>query len=420
MAALAFRLFGGSSTNSSSAPQPAATKPTPTPKPTPAPTKSTPTLSLGVAKSAPRTSQILPSVKCSECNQAVALEALGDHVCSKTGTTAGEKKTNSFVNRGATAPLTKEKPRPRSPKKGQGPQQRPPPSPLKESYTAPNSKPPPPPVTSAPPPPAPPPVVAAPPPKPVTPVEPPQPVVPVQSVAPLQPVKSRPLKAPTPPPQAPIQRAPSIPRPLSNPRRTPEPPVRAPSTGPSPTPSQLTRGPSSTSSHSSRHKSNSETPYFTDLSSPQDPQRPMIEPLSPDPGRMAANMLSLHGFPVPDTKVGGDAGMAGVGRRGFAAAAQAALFAQLTPPQGGGPPSRLGTPSFYGPGPQRTPSPNLPFPHRVPSTHLHNGPPRVNSPQINPYMQPNPASGSSNPYLAPNEQGRGVFFSIFVLISPLV
>ena len=33
-----------------------------------------------------------------------------------------------------------------------------------------------------------------------------------------------------------------------------------------------------------------------------------------------------------DTKIGGEAGMAGVGRRGFAAAARAAMFAASRPP----------------------------------------------------------------------------------------
>ncbi|KAF5373742.1 hypothetical protein D9758_000703 [Tetrapyrgos nigripes] len=38
--------------------------------------------------------------------------------------------------------------------------------------------------------------------------------------------------------------------------------------------------------------------------------------------------LQQHGRAEPDTKIGGEAGMAGVGRRGFAAAAQAAMFIQ--------------------------------------------------------------------------------------------
>lgn len=38
-----------------------------------------------------------------------------------------------------------------------------------------------------------------------------------------------------------------------------------------------------------------------------------------------------------DTKIGGEAGMAGVGRRGFAAAARAAMFAQHPPFVAGGP-----------------------------------------------------------------------------------
>lgn len=46
--------------------------------------------------------------------------------------------------------------------------------------------------------------------------------------------------------------------------------------------------------------------------------------------------------PAPDTKIGGEAGMAGVGRRGFHAAAAAAMFTVTTnrphgPPQQGPP-----------------------------------------------------------------------------------
>ena len=38
----------------------------------------------------------------------------------------------------------------------------------------------------------------------------------------------------------------------------------------------------------------------------------------------------FQSIPEPDTKIGGEAGMAGVGRRGFQAVARAALF--MTPP----------------------------------------------------------------------------------------
>ncbi|KAK7054700.1 hypothetical protein VNI00_003163 [Paramarasmius palmivorus] len=49
---------------------------------------------------------------------------------------------------------------------------------------------------------------------------------------------------------------------------------------------------------------------------PRSPQTPVPHPLS----------MSVPRSPEPDTVIGGEAGMAGVGRRGFAAAAQAALF----------------------------------------------------------------------------------------------
>ncbi|KAG6814910.1 hypothetical protein H0H93_011780, partial [Arthromyces matolae] len=51
----------------------------------------------------------------------------------------------------------------------------------------------------------------------------------------------------------------------------------------------------------------------------REPQRP---PLVPNRGVSPTS----HPYPEPDTKIGGEAGMAGVGRRGFAAAARAAMF----------------------------------------------------------------------------------------------
>ncbi|KAG8746912.1 hypothetical protein FRC10_003083 [Ceratobasidium sp. 414] len=54
-----------------------------------------------------------------------------------------------------------------------------------------------------------------------------------------------------------------------------------------------------------------------------------------------------HAPPPPDTKSGGEAGMAGVGRRGFAAAAQAALF-MVGPHKYGVPGSGLSPTSIYG------------------------------------------------------------------------
>ncbi|KAG8961392.1 hypothetical protein FRC00_012412 [Tulasnella sp. 408] len=102
-------------------------------------------------------------------------------------------------------------------------------------------------------------------------------------------------------------------------------------------------------------RSNSETPYYVDNGLhhqvDQDVNDAHMSMLAPDPGRNAAQVLSTYGMPIPDTQVGGEAGMAGVGRRGFAAVAQAALVVQRT-----GMSSAMSHHSFGGP---RSPSPGV-------------------------------------------------------------
>ncbi|KAG8893558.1 hypothetical protein FRB99_001877, partial [Tulasnella sp. 403] len=97
-------------------------------------------------------------------------------------------------------------------------------------------------------------------------------------------------------------------------------------------------------------RSNSETPYYIDKgqSNPDVAGGPPGPTLLADPGRDAAGVLSTFGVSIPDTKVGGEAGMAGVGRRGFAAVAQAAMFVGHAPMTPFGP-NRTPSPGFFMP-----------------------------------------------------------------------
>ncbi|KAG8996636.1 hypothetical protein FRB94_008168 [Tulasnella sp. JGI-2019a] len=99
--------------------------------------------------------------------------------------------------------------------------------------------------------------------------------------------------------------------------------------------------------------SNSETPFSVAANAPT--AAPHHGPRS---GTGAQATLSMA---IPDTKVGGEAGMAGVGRRGFAAVAQAALFTQHISPHSAGPwdGGRSPSPGVWGVGMQRTLSPGL-------------------------------------------------------------
>ena len=66
------------------------------------------------------------------------------------------------------------------------------------------------------------------------------------------------------------------------------------------------------------------------IPTPQDNPRPRTNGLAPSLQNMPSLMITeqprFPQIPEPDTKIGGEAGMAGVGRRGFQAAARAAMF----------------------------------------------------------------------------------------------
>ena len=69
------------------------------------------------------------------------------------------------------------------------------------------------------------------------------------------------------------------------------------------------------------------------IPTPQNDTRPRTNGLVPPPQNIPPPMMEQPRFrqiPEPDTKIGGEAGMAGVGRRGFQAAARATMF--MTPP----------------------------------------------------------------------------------------
>ncbi|KAG8948288.1 hypothetical protein FRC04_009926 [Tulasnella sp. 424] len=173
-----------------------------------------------------------------------------------------------------------------------------------------------------------------------------------------------------------------------------------------------------------RRRTNSETPYYVDSGHHQADQdvndAAHMSTVAPDPGRDAAQVLSTYGMPIPDTQVGGEAGMAGVGRRGFAAVAQAALIVQRTGMSSAmshhsfGP--RTPSPGIF-PGDPRAVSPGLmpgfgpsgPFPPYGP-----NGgpPPRMGSPNMPPMgfgAPPSPVRGGSpgQQFLGPIQPGFG-------------
>ncbi|KAF9469324.1 hypothetical protein BDZ94DRAFT_1303813 [Collybia nuda] len=128
-----------------------------------------------------------------------------------------------------------------------------------------------------------------------------------------------------------------------------------------------------------------------------------------------------------DTKSGGEAGMAGVGRRGFAAAARAAMFVMPSGQPGSQQPPRRAAPGYLGihvpptrsngtpplsagsghsshspgvsPYPQSPASPNLPHspPRRTPSAASQQ-PPRQTSPIVEPPAPVSPASPVRMPF----------------------
>ncbi|KAF8609888.1 hypothetical protein BDV93DRAFT_549757 [Ceratobasidium sp. AG-I] len=154
------------------------------------------------------------------------------------------------------------------------------------------------------------------------------------------PPRSGPSPAPTTrsgPSPSPILRSSPSPIPRSGP--SPSPTARS---GPSPVPSRSSpspvpprSGPSPTpSSRTIPRKTPSPAPTIPTSRTPEPPAA--LPPVAPLVLRKSSKSGSgplppqppppTHAPPPPDTKIGGEAGMAGVGRRGFAAAAQAALF----------------------------------------------------------------------------------------------
>ncbi|KAG8981605.1 hypothetical protein FRB90_007143, partial [Tulasnella sp. 427] len=213
------------------------------------------------------------------------------------------------------------------------------------------------------------------------------------------------------------------PSPVHNPSHLPQPPMSYPSAqhqqqGP---PQRIT---SPGSEQKPSRRSNSETPYYVDNGQGQQADQDVNDvagPITPDSGRDAAQVLSTYGMPIPDTKVGGEAGMAGVGRRGFAAVAQAALIVQRTGmssamshhsygPRTPSPGVFPGDPRAMSPGLMPGYSPNGPFPPYGP----HGGPPpRMGSPNMPPmgFGHPPPPPGRiaspGQQFLGPMQPGYG-------------
>ncbi|KAG8963103.1 hypothetical protein FRC03_003379 [Tulasnella sp. 419] len=377
---------------------------TPPALPTPAPALTLPPAAT------PRVSQVLPSVKCSQCDQSVPLSELGEHVCPKpqAGTSSPSpspspsqpppptlppqpKRRPTLQSQSAIVVSDLQQPTPANKEDKDGK------SHVAGANIGPSqiqSKSPPPTTTPLPPPndhqiprapsrssqksdgsngssgsktngdtpPAMPPVTNSrrandiPPQKPV-----PQ--------GGLPPVQREPSPGPNPVPGPSLQRNPS----------GGAPPAPAPAPAPA-----LSRNPSS--DRPGYNKSNSETRYpsIDPRATFQPP--PISSPV--DPGKQAGHLVSIHGIPIPDTQTGGEAGMAGVGRRGFAAAAQAALWASAGPPS---------------PFISRTPSPGFLGPQRIASPGMYGPPGRVPSPGMN-NLGPPPGQGGRFPP-PPNQLG---------------
>lgn len=122
--------------------------------------------------------------------------------------------------------------------------------------------------------------------------------------------------------RSPVQRRPSIPQP---PRETRSPTQRRPSTprSPSNAPSSLLRRPSDPRSQFAQASNLGTSDDPRSALMPQSNHHP-VRAVSPTPSNYSSRSFVS---PEIDTKSGGAAGMAGVGRRGFAAAARAAMFA---------------------------------------------------------------------------------------------
>ncbi|KAF5358165.1 hypothetical protein D9756_001330 [Leucocoprinus leucothites] len=276
---------------------------------------------LAQSSSQPRVSQVLPSVRCSNCNQPVPLSELGEHVCTKPPPVPAIPRA-SFPT-----PLTVNSPRPPSSRIASpglpvaGPTQRLATPPIRHPQSP--HQPPIRPMQSPLQPPIRPPQSPQPPPRVITPSE-NQPRMSGGPVSPSQPQRSSPLAR-----EARNDTSMSFKQPL----RDIQP--RAPSSlSPnSPVGGWLSDGRERSQSSASVRGPIPPTdpalsyPGMNHLASV--PGSSSIAPPRPMP--VASTGQRVTSF-VPesevgiDTKIGGMAGMAGVGRRGFAAAVRAAMF----------------------------------------------------------------------------------------------
>jgi hypothetical protein len=322
-----------------------------------------------------RMSHLLPTVKCSSCTKPVPLDQLGDHVCPPTSTLASDTKPVPPRLRAQTAPRPSSNASSRSPISIFFPRRRP------SAATNPRGASPTPslsrsvpsrapsrngarsPATSlnsniVPQPPRPPSRTQTQRPE----LTRPNVVVPsiprhgasistrsaVLAPSPLDtrsPILRRPSNPQSPPdvpsptfrrpsnPQSsldsrsPVQRRPSIPQPSLDSR---SPIQRRPSTPQSPpkrAPSSILRRPSDSRSQFAQATNYGTSDDPRSALMPQSNHHPVRAVTSPTPSSYSSQSFVS---PEIDTKSGGTAGMAGVGRRGFAAAARAAMFASPT------------------------------------------------------------------------------------------
>ena len=310
-------------------------------------------------------SQLLPTVKCSSCSQPVPLDQLGDHVCPPSSNLSSDTIPVPPQPKVQTAPSPPAPNPPRSPIDMLFPRRRPSANPQDTSGTRFRSSPSPAPSRSAPsstPAPVPPrngvrspaPSLNSttapsrtqspflPPPssssssarRPISRPELSQNVgvprvgsivtpspVPIPSrLDTRSPVQRRPSATQSPPYASPIQRRPSAPQ---SPPSAPSPIQRRPSAPQSP-PQTLTP---------IQRRPSAPPPPFAQAPGYVDPRSTAMPHLNRLPVRgtpsPAPSNYSARSFVSPelDTKSGGAAGMAGVGRRGFAAVARAAMFA---------------------------------------------------------------------------------------------
>ncbi|KAG7092610.1 hypothetical protein E1B28_008953 [Marasmius oreades] len=316
-----------------------------------------------------RISQLLPTVKCSICNEPVRLADLGEHICpssspsskltskisrmmspgprssrtTRTSFSTMRSRSASSVSSAysefplAIPPVSSPPPLPKTspPSQSTHPISHPYPASLRDrSYST---------VSNSPRSPRTPPPSSRSPPH-------PQPILPSLSRSPAPTPSPGPI--PLTPPPATFSRVETSRTPAFPPQHSPRTDARLSSTPyvisthsprplPPSSPGVIATDPPG--SPSTLHFSQPATSHHPDSPSfPSNPLPPILPPqFPPGPSRHTqqglqhghsptGSMFSTHGTivrsPEPDTKIGGEAGMAGVGRRGFAAVAGAALF----------------------------------------------------------------------------------------------